>query len=446
MGKGSICIVLVFIAVIICAAVVASKWGEVSSARHVTFEYLPGKQIGGTVVEIFPDGTLLVAPDAIPKEWVGENPEQTSPSYFHVDPGAFLLSSSEIGKEYMAYEKEITSLPSTEWRNPPADLSARGCDFYYKSLGIAPKTDTRAIPEVTYFGYSSLWSAMRMRKLGFDNIVDRCDKVSMISKNGDVYRFALTKTSEPQEEKRHIYIEASRGEEPRVLYTAPGYFLMLTERPKNPDILFLSVNGWPGRESQNPDPRWQAVYLADINDPDNYKIVRYPLPSSSHAPKGDERLFGHSEFFSEDGKFFYALLYGFEEEGGGLWVADISRENFYENEDSFAQIFSWDHALTFLILPKLEESPYDTVIMTGKEVSDDFAMTLNALKVKFDGLKSELVEKERLARMVGWNPVPFAYKKVSDDEILVYVETYFNFESEIVPRVKNVYVVPVKLK
>lgn len=324
-----------------------------------------------------------------------------------------------------------------------------GVQIILAGMGFEPGSpidDTHNAPEVKYFGFSQIWAAARMRKLGFDNIVDRCDKVSRISVDGDTYHFVLTKTSEPRKDKRNVYIRARRSGKAEVLYTAPGYFLMLTAHPLNQNVLFLSVNGWPDRESENPDPRWQSVYTASIDNPDEYKIVRYPLPASPHAPGGDERLFGHSEFLSADGEFFYALLYGFEEEGGGLWVVDISKENFHENKDSFAQIFSWDHALTFFVLPKAEQSPYNIVIMTGKEVKDDFAMTLNALKVRFDGLNSELVEKKRLVKMVGWNPVPFAYERLSDDEMLVYVETYFNFESEIVPRVKNVYVVPVKLK
>lgn len=140
------------------------------------------------------------------------------------------------------------------------------------------------------------------------------------------------------------------------------------------------------------------------------------------------------------------ILYGFEEEGGGLWVADISQEDFYENEESFAQIFSWDHALSFFFLPRAERSPYHVILMTGKEVNDDFAMTLNALKIRFDGLESELIGKERVIRMVGWNPAIFAYQQISDEEIKIYIETHFNFESSIVPRVKGVYTVTVNIE
>ncbi|MFY9457448.1 MAG: hypothetical protein WAP23_00760 [Candidatus Spechtbacterales bacterium] len=445
--KRSISVALLFVALITAPVAANNIW---RGGNSVTFEYLPGKKISGTVAEVFSDGTLLVVPDQMPQEWQAEKPGQITPSYFHVDPRAFLLSDSEIGKEYRAYEEEITSLPSTDWRNPPGKLLARGCEFYYKAL---KKLDAKSLenkggspPQITYFGYSSLWATARLRDRGFSNIVDRCDKVWVISEDGDTLRFILSKASEPEEGRRNMLMQTTEGGESKILYILPGDHIMFEKHPRNPDLFFASVDGWPDREFVNPDPRWQSVYLFDVSDPDNYKIVRYPLPASSYAPAGDERLYGHSGFFSEDGRFFYALLYGFEEEGGGLWVADISEDDFYQNTNSFAQVFSWDHALSFFFLPRAEHSPYNVVLMTGKEVNDDFAMTLNALSIKFDGLQSELIEKKRLIKMVGWNPVPFAYKRISDDEILMYVETYFNFESEVVPRVKNVYVVPVKLK
>jgi len=61
-------------------------------------------------------------------------------------------------------------------------------------------------------------------------------------------------------------------------------------------------------------------------------------------------------------------------------------------------------------------------------------------------LESQLVGKERLIRMVGWNPVTFAYDRISNEEMFVYVQAYYNFESEVVPRVRGVYIVPVSTK
>jgi len=459
--KRSVLVVLCFISLLVAVvATVGPRLGKESAdamPNSIIFEYLPGKTMSGAVSKVFPDGTLLVIPDKVPQEWQAENPDQITPSHFHVDPRAFLLSDSKIGKEYRAYEEKITSLPSTEWRNPPGELLEKECEFYYRSLeeetpytmalrskGKEKESDEEPLieeAEITYFGYSSLWATSQIRDRGFSSVIDPCDKVWTISEDEDALRFVLTRASEPEENKRNIFMKATNTGESEILYIFPGNLIMLAKHPENPDLFFASVNGWPDRESGNPDPRWQSVYLFDIDDPDNYKLVRYPLPRSSHAPAGDERLYGHSGFFSEDGRFFYALLYGFEEEGGGLWVADISQDDFYKDADSFAQIFSWDHALSFFFLPKQEHSPYQVVLMTGKEVKDDFAMTLNALKIRFDGLESELVAKERLIRMVGWNPVPFAHQQISDEEIKIYIETYLNFESEVVPRVKGVYTV-----
>jgi hypothetical protein len=47
--------------------------------------------------------------------------------------------------------------------------------------------------------------------------------------------------------------------------------------------------------------------------------------------------------------------------------------------------------------------------------------------------------------MVGWNPVPFAIQEISDTRFRVAVETYFNYESSLLPRAKGVYIVPVDL-
>ena len=461
--KRSVLVVLCFISLLVAVVATASPNPKKESAdampNSITFEYLPGKTASGLVSKIFPDGTLLVIPDEIPQEWQAQNPDQITPTYFHVDPRAFLLSDSRIGKEYRAYEEEITSFPSTEWRNPPGELLVKRCEFYHRALkeisyiralannyGELDEEPLEEESEITHLRYTWLWATARIRDRGFSDVIDPCDKVWTISENGDALRFILSKASEPEESRRNMLMEATKDGESEILYIFPGDHVMFAKHPRDPDLFFASIDGWPDRESDNPDPRWQSVYLFDINDPDNYKIVRYPLPQSSYAPAGDERLYGHSGFFSEDGRFFYALLYGFEEEGGGLWVADISHDDFYENTDSFAQIFTWDHALSFFFLPKAEHSPHRVVLMTSKEVKDDFAMTLNALKIRFDGLESKLVEKERLIKMVGWNPVPFAYQKTSDEEIKIYIETYLNFESEVVPRVKGVYTATVSTK
>ena len=83
--------------------------------------------------------------------------------------------------------------------------------------------------------------------------------------------------------------------------------------------------------------------------------------------------------------------------------------------------------------------------MTGKEVAYNFAMTANILRVKNAGLDSTVEYQKRLLQMVGWNPVPFAIQELSEQKFRVAVETFFNYESSLLPRAKGVYIVPVDL-
>ena len=144
--------------------------------------------------------------------------------------------------------------------------------------------------------------------------------------------------------------------------------------------------------------------------------------------------------------FLFNTLYGFEDEGGGIWAVDVSAEDFHARRDNFARIVSWDHTLSWLPLGRLETDPSALYLfMTGKEVSDDFAMTANVLRIREDGLNSTIEKSERLLQMVGWNPVPFGWQKLSDTEYRMLVETHYNYESSLMPRARGVYIVPVNL-
>ena len=107
---------------------------------------------------------------------------------------------------------------------------------------------------------------------------------------------------------------------------------------------------------------------------------------------------------------------------------------------------SWDHTLSWMPLGRLDDDPSAMhLFMTGKEVADDFAMTANVLRVREDGLNSTIEKSERLLQMVGWNPVPFGWQKLSDTEYRMLVETHYNYESSLMPRAKGVYIIPVSL-
>ena len=87
-----------------------------------------------------------------------------------------------------------------------------------------------------------------------------------------------------------------------------------------------------------------------------------------------------------------------------------------------------------------------SIFITGKEVADDFAMTANVMRLEGSGLETRVASKERLLRMVGWNPVPFARQTLADGRVRVAVETHLNYENSLLPRAKGVYLLTVDVK
>ena len=148
---------------------------------------------------------------------------------------------------------------------------------------------------------------------------------------------------------------------------------------------------------------------------------------------------------SSDSNFLFNTLYGFTDEGGGLWVSDLTDEEFHDKPERFNRVVEWDHMLSWVLLEEETEGPAPSrsIFVTGKEVADDFAMTANFLRIENTGSDSILESKERLLQMVGWNPVPFAWQTLSEHKFRVAVETHFNYESSLLPRAKGVYIVPV---
>ncbi len=158
----------------------------------------------------------------------------------------------------------------------------------------------------------------------------------------------------------------------------------------------LSTEGWESPDGREADPRWQSVYLADLRDPEGHSIVRYAIDQFPDAPASG--LYGVSLRLSADGRFLLNTLYGFEDEGGGIWVSDIAGDGYHDHPDSFARIVAWDHTLIWM---KLEPEgahppPHFHLFMTGKEVADDFAMTAIVLRVKDAGLESTVTYQEQL--------------------------------------------------
>ena len=301
----------------------------------------------------------------------------------------------------------------------------------------------------SYFGFEGYWIAERARDLRAPWLGD-CDTAgaprAYPAAGGERGYYVTTRRSlEPDKTRRYRIIRLSEDGAGESIYTAPGIILMARPLPSNNRHWLISAEGWtPPQDGNQPDPRWQSVYLANLDVPADYRVVEYPISRFPDPPEHG-RLYGGSDMLSPDSRFLLSSLYGFRDEGGGLWVADISDERFYEKPDGYARVVPWDHMLSWMALNRDEDGPGKSMslFLTGKEVADDFAMTANLLLIKGDGLDWSVEHKERLLQMVGWNPVPFALQRLSGNRFRVAVETHLNYENSLLPRAKGVYIVPV---
>ena len=451
--------------------------------HSLTFQYLPGKETGGIVSEVFPDGTFLViVPEAL-AEWQSGQPNVASPTHLHVDPQALSVGQSEMAQEF---EEEILSLSFEDQRYPPPPLARKQCAVYHESLagaeyagvldaigyrftlGHVVEDDTDVSPsfgerllailrggagqDTSYFGHGRYWLADRLAGLQV-SWMGECDTAGAVriyrkkDAVADSYYLVVRRSLEPEKTIRYRVLALDDDGSAREIYIAPGIVLMAMPLPSDDNYWLMSAEGWKSPDAGGQaDPRWQTVYLVNLRDPEEYHKVQYPIQQFPDAPEAG--LYGVSPRLSADGRFLLNTLYGFEDEGGGIWVSDLSVDHYYNRPEQFARIVAWDHTLSWMKLEREDDGPlpHFHLFMTGKEVADDFAMTTNVLRVKDAGLESSILYQERLLQMVGWNPVPFALQRLSDTRFHVAVETHFNYESSLLPRAKGVYIVPVDLE
>ena len=456
--------------------------GDVNTLfASLEFEFQRRRWASGVLTDVFVDGTFLVIPDQVPSEWQSNNPQIASPTHLHLNPRAMSGGSSPLAREY---ELEILSLPFEDQRYPPAPLARKQCQVYLDSLiardyriltdsvgfRFTPRHVAGKLEEgapfsqranallwegsgagVRYFGFESHWIALVYRDQQV-RWLEECDTAGGLraypgAGEGETRHYLTVRRSlEPDKKQRYRILELNESGGATELYTAPGIILMALPLTFDDRTWLFSTEGWPPAEGdQPPDPRWQAVYLVNLDDPDQYVKVPYPIGEFPRAPEAG--LYGSSPRMVGDGSILFNTLYGFKDEGGGIWVVDVSAEDFHTRQENFARIVSWDHTLSWMPLGRLEADPSALYLfMTGKEVADDFAMTANVLRIREDGLNSAIEESRRLLQMVGWNPVPFGWQKLSDTQYRMLVETHYNYESSLMPRAKGVYIVPVNLE
>ena len=403
-----------------------------------------------------------------------------SPTHFHVNPRALSAGVSSLAKQY---EEEILALTFDDQRYPATPLARKQCGVYQESLqdpvyvrlltsvgyrfdsdqpGADSNDDSRPFGErvsqllrggvgekFRYFGFESSWVAGILTGLDV-SWLEECDTSSGVRRyrssgaDSDDFYTIVRRSLVKDKKQRHKVVKLDAAGEGREIYTAPGVMLMALPLPWDDTRWMISSEGWPGPEEGKPaDPRWQSVYIVDVNNPDAYEEVEYPISQYPEAP--EEGLYGVSAALSSDSQDLFNTLYGFIDEGGGLWAVDLTDRDFYTNPDRFARIVDWDHLLSWVVLEEQTDgpSPSKVIFATGKEVRDDFAMTANLLRINDAGVDSTVVSKKKLLQMVGWNPVPFAWQQLPDHRFRVAVETHFNYESSLLPRAKGVYIIPV---
>ncbi|MCH7620976.1 MAG: hypothetical protein IH870_03675 [Chloroflexi bacterium] len=457
--------------------------------HRLDFEYQRGQRTGGVISELFPDGTFLVITDEVPPEWETSKEDLASPTHFHVNPRALSASSSRLAQEF---EAEILKLPFNDQRYPAPPLAEKQCAVYRESLNHPAYTDllrdlgfrftvdfTVALtigaqpPEspqeqppfgarltsllqqgagsnTRYFGMGSHWLGNLLRQLEVP-WMGECDtaggtrRYRPVGESEDRYYLTLRRSLEPDQTQRYKIIKLAEDGSGEVVYTAPGIMLMALPTPWDDTRWMMSTEGWPSALGDRPaDPRWQSVYIVNTEKPEEYQIVEYPISQFPRAPESG--LYGASAALSTDGQYLHNTLYGFKYEGGGLWVAELE-EGFHVKPDSFVRLVEWDHMLSWMSLDpdtdpdddSTDSSKTRAIFITGKEVADDFAMTANVMRLKGSGLETRVASKERLLRMVGWNPVPFARQTLADGRVRVAVETHLNYENSLLPRAKGVY-------
>ena len=450
--------------------------------HSIDFEYQRGREASGIIAELFHDGTFLVIIHGTPPEWESSRPgEIAEPTHFHVNPRALSVPTSQLAQEY---ESEILTLSFDDQRYPPPHLARKQCDLYQESLEYGPYRELLnslgfrfaisyepgelsgetphfgqryadlirrgAGDDTRYFGMDSQWLGELLRELdapwiGECDIAGGARSYQSPDDSEDRYYLILRRSLEPDKKQRYKIISLSEDGAGEEVYTAPGIMLMALPVPWDDRRWIISAEGWPAAEGDQPaDPRWQSVYIVNTENPEEYELVEYPISQFPNAPEAG--LYGASAAVSDDGRYLNNTLYGFKDEGGGLWVAALEAE-FHSNPDSFVRIVEWDHMLSWISLAGGNDAPEPAesraIFVTGKEVADDFAMTANVIRLNGAGLETGIESKERLLQMVGWNPVPFAMQTLSDGRIRVAVETHLNYESSLLPRAKGVYLLNV---
>ena len=98
------------------------------------------------------------------------------------------------------------------------------------------------------------------------------------------YYLVMRRSLEPEKARRYRLMHIVGDGSAERLYTAPGIPLMAHPLPDDARRWLFSSEGWPAREGETPpDPRWQSVYLVDLDSPGRLPIAGVPPVALSRS-------------------------------------------------------------------------------------------------------------------------------------------------------------------
>ena len=377
---------------------------------QITFEHLPGKRISGQVEEILTDGSFLVRPYRIPKQWWWDDEDDPRlgrilPKFFLVDYNPRSIVHQRLhekqGYRFDPQEYGIELIDRIQGiANAGRGVSIRSHDWYIEQI--------RALDLPIEGGFRT-FQLLGVQATGLIRTAHFTVGTSVYhGEEGRLYRLG---------EGHRVGVKE--------LFRAPGRILTAASHPFDRGRLLVSAEGYP-----QDDPRWQCLYELDLRT-GNHRVVKFPKPA------GNDLHGSKIRFFLDHG---IALLnrYGFVPEGGGLWLMGINDPGYEPKR----RLLAWDHSQSWMFFPTSNPQVM-TVFFTAKEVDNQMTMTVNRAQLHLDGEDTYLVEPRRIAKVWGWNPVPFRVETLGDYRYRILVASN-SYESYLAGHPMGVYAIEVE--
>lgn len=365
---------------------------------EITFEHSPGKTVEGDVCEVGIDGSFLVRPRHTPKEWSWDDLEDRRLG--RVVPTFFLVDPDPGNRTHVSAHRKV------------------GYKFDPSKLGTSLLERIRNFTVFNPSARAGAWYVEQVRKMGLA-LEEEFQTFRIVQFEPDSLYFTVSDSVYFAKTGRLCRLDA-KGIVTEILQ-APGRFLAVNFHPLEPDRLLVSAEGYP-----KDDPRWQCLYELNRRAGD-YRVIQFPKPTGND-------LFGTPKRFFPDHGIALLNRYGFVPEGGGLWLMGIDNPDYEPKR----RLLGWDHSQVWMFFPTLNPLIWN-VFFTAKEVDNDFAMTVNRAVLYLDGPDTQLTEPVRIAKVRGWNPIPFHTERVGEYQHLVYVASN-SHEDYMASRPSGVYV------